>query len=115
MMTRDEQADRVWEKTLAQIKITRKRRLRVKGGIAAVAVSGCIAVGLFLPPASFLSKPSIAVIPPMAILPSNIAVMRVSDDGVIRREECAPGELGSVELTFGLAPVVANDWEGQFP
>lgn len=115
MMTREEQADRVWENTLAQIKVTRNRRRRVKCGIAAGAISGWIAVWVMSTPASFLSKPSISIIPPMAIPPSNIAVMRVGDDGVIRLEECAPGELGSIELTFGLAPVVANDWESQFP
>jgi hypothetical protein len=115
MMTNEQQADRVWENTLAQIKVTRKRRHRMKCGIAAGAVCGWIAIWILFPSESFLSKPSIAIIPPMAIPSSNIAVMRVGDDGVIRLEECAPGELGSIELTFGLAPVVANDWEGQFP
>jgi hypothetical protein len=70
---------------------------------------------LLFPPAPFPSKSSIAILPPMAIPPSNIAIMRVGDDGVIRLEECAPSDLGSIELTFGLTPVVANDWESQFP
>jgi hypothetical protein len=37
--------------------------------------------------------------------------MRVGDDGVTRLEELTPSELGSIELAFGLTPMVSDGFE----
>jgi len=44
-------------------------------------------------------------VPPVATL----AVMRISPNGSVRLEELSARDLGSIELSFGLEPVVTSD------
>jgi hypothetical protein len=40
-----------------------------------------------------------------------IAVMRIDENGSVRLEELASNELGSIELAFGLTPLVSDEFQ----
>ena len=108
MITEHEQAEKVWAQTLLRIQLTRKRRRRVKFALTSSSVCGLIAVWIMLQPGPEITAPRIVVTPPSVPEPT-LAVMRVGEDGETRLEELAPSELGSIELAFGLTPMVSDD------
>lgn len=110
MITNHEEAEKVWEQTLPCIRLARKRRGRVKFTLAASSICGLIAIGIMLQPDPVITAPRIVVSPPPISEPT-LAVMRVGDDGVTRLEELTPSELGSIELAFGLTPMVSDGYE----
>lgn len=110
MITNHEEAEKVWEQTLPCIRLARKRRGRVKFALAASSICGLIAIGIMLRPDPVITAPRVVVSPPPIPEPT-LAVMRVGDDGVTRLEELAPSELGSIELAFGLTPMVSDGFE----
>ncbi len=104
----DPQAETVWQRTLAQIRSTRRKRKirRIAGGIAA-----CFGLALWLIPQS----PENQRIPIIHIAPepqqiATMAVMRVDENGTIRLEEIASNELGAIELAFGQTPLLPSEW-----
>ena len=111
MITPQQQAGKVWENTLPHIRTARKRRKWVKSSLAAGLICSMVAVcSLFLTPEN-PGTPMVVLEDPLREHAHSIAVMKVGSDGVIRLEECMPGDLGSIELVFGLAPIICNDWE----
>lgn len=111
MITPQQQAGKVWENILPHIRSARKRRKRVKSSLAAGAICALAAILLILDSRTIPVAPQVAIAEPSEAYAPGIAVMKVGDDGVIRLEECMPDELGAIELVFGLAPIIANDWE----
>jgi len=100
----DHIAESVWQHTLSQVRMTKRRR------VAVAVISGCVLLGLWLTsrPRPHAAAPGMAAIhpdPPVATL----AVMRVSANGSVRLEELSARDLGSIELSFGLEPVVTSD------
>jgi len=111
MIPEHEHAGKVWEQTLSHIRSTRQRRKRVKESLTTCLICGLIILGFMLQPQKTPAAPHVAVAEDIQEPMQSIAVMKVGDDGVIRLEECLPGELGSIELVFGLTPIISNDWE----
>jgi hypothetical protein len=103
----DPQAEAVWERTLPQIRDTRRNRrnLRIAGAVAA-----CCALAIWLTPQS----PEAPGMPTVRIEPAppkieTMAVMRVDENGTIRLEEIASNELGSFEFAFGQTPLLPSE------
>ena len=104
----DPQAEAVWQRTLPQIRSTRRKRKirRIVGAGAA-----CCGLALWLMPQS----PDTRGIPMVHIEPDlpkfeTMAVMRVDENGTIRLEEIASNELGSIEFAFGQTPLLPSEW-----
>lgn len=108
MMTEHQQADKVWEQTLPHLRMARKRRSRVKFALIAGPVCGLIALWLMFQQGPAITTPRVAVSPPPEPEPT-LAVMRFDENGDTTLEELAPSELGSIELAFGLTPMVTDD------
>ena len=104
----DPQAEAVWQRTLTQIRSTRRKRKvrRIAGGAAAFC-----GLALWLMPQS----PENQGIPLIHIAPepqqiATMAVMRVDENGTIRLEEIASNELGAIEFAFGQTPLLPAPW-----
>jgi hypothetical protein len=101
----DPQAEAVWERTLPQIRATRRKRK-----IRRIAGAACCAIALWFTlqspeapdPPTALSAPTLPKIETMA-------VMRMDENGTIRLEEIATNELGSIELAFGETPLLPSE------
>jgi hypothetical protein len=107
----DPQAESVWQRTLPQIRATRRKRRnrRIAGGAAA-----CCALAIWLTPRS----PETAGTPTAHIEPAlpkfeTMAVMRVDENGTIRLEEIASNELGSNDFALGQTPILHSQWPYQ--
>jgi hypothetical protein len=110
MIPNHEESEKVWEQTLPCIRLARKRRGRVKFAVAASSVCGLIAIGIMLQSDPATIAPQIVVTQPPLPEPT-LAVMRVGEDGETRLEELAPSELGSIELAFGLTPMISDGFQ----
>ena len=108
----DEHAERVWERTLPHIHLTRRKRGMHRLAVAAVAVSALL--GMWPALESLRpAEPRVLVTTPAPPKVDTIAVMRIGENGSVRLEELASNELGSIELAFGLTPLVSDellDW-----
>lgn len=100
----DPQSEAVWNRTLPQIRSTRrKRKLHRIAGAGAGAACSAFALWFTLQspktpdPPTALSEPTLPKI-------ATMAVMRMDENGAIRLQEIATNELGSIELTFGETP-----------
>jgi hypothetical protein len=103
----DPHAEAVWERTLPQIRSTRRRRGYRR--ITAAAVAGCgLAMWLTLQGTKPTDK-SVAHIEAATPVVETLAVMRIDDTGAIRLEEVASNELGSIELALGQTPLLTDD------
>lgn len=107
----DPQADAVWQRTLPQIRATRRKRKirRIAGGAAACCA---FAIWFTLQSPEAPEKPT-ARIEPATPKIETMAVMRVDENGTIRLEEIASNELGSFELAFGQTPLLPSGWPYQ--
>jgi hypothetical protein len=108
----NQQADEVWEKTLPLIRARRTRRRRINAAIITSPLIALIAAWALIRPAAERAAPAVAMPAPPAP-GTTLVVMRVGENGVTRLEELPAGELGSVELAFGLTPLLADesrDW-----
>ncbi len=108
MNPRLEQAEAVWQHTLSQVRITRSARRRRKIAVAATSL-GLLAFGWVSlqnprPP----QAPQVAATPVPGPEPM-LAVMRLDENGDTILEELPPSQLGSVELAFGLTPMMSAD------
>ena len=104
----DHIAESVWQHTLSQVRTTKRRRQHRR--IAVAATSCCVLLGSWLtlrprPHAEDSRMATVQPVPPVATL----AVMRISPNGSVRLEELSARDLGSIELSFGLEPVVTSD------
>jgi len=104
----DPQAEAVWERTLPQIRSTRRKRkiCQIAGGVAA-----CCGLTIWLTP----QNPESPRLPTAHIEPAprkieTMAVMRVDENGTIRLEEIASNELGTIEFAFGQTPLLPSEW-----
>jgi hypothetical protein len=108
----NDHAERVWERTLPQIRLHRRRRRNRR--IAAAAAVSCTLLGIWLAlPTVQPTESPVVVTAPAPPKVETIAVMRIGDNGSVRLEELASSELGSIELAFGLTPLVSDelqDW-----
>jgi hypothetical protein len=108
MNSLNDHAERVWERTLPQIHLTRRKRRNCR--IAVAAAVSCTLLGVWLvfqtvqPPES-----SVVLTAPAPPKVETIAVMRIGENGIVRLEELSSSELGSIELAFGLTPLVSDD------
>lgn len=108
-MNPDPHAKKVWESLLPEIR--RKRRQR--NAFKLSAVSACFLALVFVPfaktrPLTAETTASINYQKPTEPVSETLAVMRVGDDGVVRLEEIGTDQLGSIELAFGLTPLISN-------
>lgn len=110
MNLRHEQAEAVWQHTLSQVRITRCARGRRK--IAVAASSLCLLalgwISLQTPPPHQAHEVAATPLPcpePM------LAVMRLDENGDTILEELPANQLGSIELAFGLTPMMSADAE----
>jgi hypothetical protein len=108
MNPEQEQAEAIWQHTLSQIRIARTTRRRRR--ITVVATSLCLlgAGWISLQTRPDHQAPQVAETPIPAPEPK-LAVMRLDENGDTILEELAPSELGSIELAFGLTPMVSDD------
>lgn len=108
MNSENKDADRVWERTLPQIRRTKIHRRNRKLGLAASAVCGLFGCWLSLQNPS-VPRHSVVVDASIPELPQKIAVMRIDGNGQVRLEELAVSELGSIELAFSLNQIVSDE------
>jgi hypothetical protein len=103
----DPHAEMVWQRTLPQIRSTRRRRTcrRIAGAAAACCV---FAMWLTLQGSKPTAKPVVRIEPAAPVF-ETLAVMRIDDHGTIRLEEVAAHELGTVELALGQTPLLSDD------
>ncbi len=99
-----------WERILPQIRVTRRKRHHRK--IATIATF-CAILGIWIGmrfslPAPRPESAPVAQSMPEASTSSTLAVMRVYHDGTVRLEEIASHELGPIELTLSLSPVIVS-------
>jgi hypothetical protein len=112
MNSLNDHAERVWERTLPQIHLTRRRRSKRR--IAVAAAVSCTLLGTWFAFQTVRPTESpVLVTAPAPPKVETIAVMRIGENGSVRLEELASSELGSIELAFGLTPLVSDelqDW-----
>jgi len=99
-----------WERILPQIRATRRKRRHRK---IAVTTTICAMLGIwigghFLIPSDNPVAPKIEAATSETPPPTTLAVMRVFHDGTVRLEEIACHELGHIELTLSLTPVIVS-------
>ncbi len=104
------QAENVWQKTLPLIRAERERRRRMRLSLASASVCALFATWIMIRENEDPAMPKTATLVP-PVPQATLVVMRVGDDGVTRLEEISPGELGPIELAFGLTPMLVNDFE----
>jgi len=105
----DHHSEAAWERILPHVRATRRRRRRHR---IVAATASCALLGTWLVlQSSNPPDPPVALAEPVPPVHQTIAVMRIGGDGSVRLEEVSCHELGSLELAFGLAPVIAHDWE----
>ena len=100
----------VWERTLPQIRMTRSKR-RQRRIVMAVASVCALSVSWLAMHTRPPADQPVVYTPPEPAVVETLAVMRVSEDGSMRLEEISSKDLGSIELAFGLTPVVTDDFE----
>jgi anti-sigma-K factor RskA len=99
-----------WERILPQIRATRRKRRHRK---IAAATAICAILGIWTGMRFTVSSDN-PVAPPIVTevgepsAPVTLAVMRVYQDGTVRLEEIACHELGPIELTLSLTPVIVS-------
>ena len=108
MNPRSETAEQVWAAILPEIRAVRRRR-QVRR--IAAAAGGVLLLGAWLAMRSgpLPEAPPVVVSVPIPAA-ARVAVYRVAENGSVRLEEVALQDLGTTELTFGLAPVVLDNW-----
>lgn len=107
MNPHDHHAAAVWERTLPQIRAT--RRMRGYRRIAGAAVACCgLAVWLTLQVSKTSDKPVVSIQPPTPDF-ETLVVMRIDDNGAIRLEEVASNELGPIEFALGQTPLLSYE------
>jgi len=103
----DPQTEAVWQRTLPQIRATRRNR---KTRRIAAATTACCALAIWFTPQSpdAIEKPTARIEPEPPKI-ETMAVMRVDENGTIRLEEIASNELGSIEFAFGQTPLLPSE------
>jgi hypothetical protein len=109
----DPPSDTAWMRILPQIRKTRSARRQRK---IVITTTLCAMLGIWLgmrlsnPPENPPGPPLAHATPPPTP-PATLTVMRVSHDGTVRLEELAGDELGQLELTLSLSPVIASAFQ----
>lgn len=105
-----EQAERVWQHTLSQIRITRTRRRRRR--LLVPLVSTCLIAAFWIgwQPRHPSPRESVVAQEPAAPPEPTLAVMRLNENGEAVLQELTPSQLGPIELAFGQAPMLQDDF-----
>lgn len=101
-------AESAWQQILPHIRATKRRRRQIRTAAVGMALAA-LTTGLwiFQPPAATLPTAFIPAPPAPTPPAATLAVFHVDEAGRVHLQESASDDLGALELTLALDPVVA--------